>query len=80
MAEQAETLIRRALALYEKSLGADDLMTAGCLRLSARVARARNQYDEAERLARRSLSIIEKRWLAPSTPMRRMPCKSWRKP
>ena len=26
------------------------------------MARARNQYDEAERLARRSLSIIEKRW------------------
>ena len=53
-------------------------MTAGCLRSSARVARARNQYDEAERLARRSLSIIEKRW-GGRPDLRRYSCRSWGK-
>ncbi len=60
--DEAEPLLRRSLALYEKTLGPDDLETAGCLRVCARMARLRGRFEEADTLARRAIAVIEKRW------------------
>ena len=60
--DEAERLARRSLALYEKTLGPEDLETAGSLRLCARIARLRGRYDEADALAQRVLAIPMKRF------------------
>ena len=55
----AEPLMRRALAIIERSYGPDHLHTAVCLSNLAILLQATNRRAEAEPLMRRALSITE---------------------
>ena len=57
---EAEPLVRRALAIKEKALGAEHLDTASSLNNLATVLSAQGRYGEAEPLYRRALAITEK--------------------
>jgi len=57
---QAEPLYRRSLAIWEKSLGPDDLAAAAILNKLAMLYHDQGQYAQAEPLYRRSLAIREK--------------------
>ena len=54
---QAEPLLRRALAIYDASLGRDHLYVATCLNNLANLLQATNRLPEAEPLYRRALAI-----------------------
>jgi tetratricopeptide (TPR) repeat protein len=56
---QAEPLLRLALAIYEKRLGADHPYVATALNNLAQLLQATNRLSEAEPLMRRALSIDE---------------------
>jgi tetratricopeptide (TPR) repeat protein len=56
---EAETLLRRALEVGEKVLGADNLEVATTLNSLGLVDAARGQFAEADPLYRRSLAIVE---------------------
>ncbi|HEV3258888.1 MAG TPA: tetratricopeptide repeat protein [Gemmataceae bacterium] len=57
---EAEPLMRRALAIYERSLGPDHTNVAICLNNLAGMLRATNRLAEAEPLYRRALAIDER--------------------
>lgn len=57
---EAELLMRRALAINEKSFGPEGTNIASCLNNLAHVLEATNRLDEAEALMRRALAIDEK--------------------
>jgi tetratricopeptide (TPR) repeat protein len=56
----AEPLYQRALAIYEKTLGPEDLSTATCLNNLASLYRAQGRAADAEPLYKRALAIREK--------------------
>ncbi|MEJ2228990.1 MAG: tetratricopeptide repeat protein [Alphaproteobacteria bacterium] len=56
---EAEPLYRRALAIWEKSLGAEHPNVASALNNLAGLLRATNRLAEAEPLYRRALAILE---------------------
>lgn len=56
-AEEAEAILRRALALAEERLGPDDAMTASCLNNLGELLGRRGRLDEAEALLRRAAAI-----------------------
>ena len=56
----AEPLYRRALAISEKTLGAEHPDTATSLNNLAGLYRAQGRYGDAEPLVRRALAIAEK--------------------
>jgi len=57
---EAETLMRRALAIDEKSLGPDHPNVATRLNNLAQLLQATNRLDEAEPLMRRAIIILKK--------------------
>jgi tetratricopeptide (TPR) repeat protein len=57
---EAEPLLRRALAIGEKSYGPDHLNVASALNNLAALLQATNRLDEAEPLNRRALASVEK--------------------
>ena len=65
--KEAEALLRRALAIQEKTLGAEDPETATTLGNLVAVLLATRRVEEAEPLARRALAIVE-RTLPPHHP------------
>ncbi len=65
--QESETLLRRALATAERTLGPEHPDTAGALNNLATVLEAKHEYPEAESLLRRSLAICEKKF-GPSDP------------
>ncbi len=58
--QEAEQLFKRALAIYEKSLGSDHPYVATSLNNLAGLYRAQGRFDEAEPLYERSLAICKK--------------------
>ena len=58
--DQAEPLMRRALAIYEKSYGPEHPNVARDLNNLAQLLQATNRLEEAEPLMRRALAIDEK--------------------
>ena len=62
MFDQAEPLLRRALAIWEKAAGADSDETAGALLNLAAMYRDQERFDEAQPLFERALTILEKSW------------------
>jgi len=56
---EAEPLLRRALALCERDLGADDLQTAALLNDLGMLHKYQGRYDEAELLYRRALDVVD---------------------
>jgi tetratricopeptide (TPR) repeat protein len=64
---EAEPLLRRSLAIYERTLGPDDPAVATSLNSLARLYHDEGRYAEAEPLVRRSLGIREKA-LGPGDP------------
>jgi tetratricopeptide (TPR) repeat protein len=54
---EAEPLYRRALAIWENSLGPDHPNVASALNNLARLLKATNRFAEAEPLMRRALAI-----------------------
>ena len=57
---EAEPLMRRSLAIYEKSYGSEHPRVAAVLNNLAQLLQATNRLSEAEPLMRRSLAIDEK--------------------
>jgi tetratricopeptide (TPR) repeat protein len=57
---ETEPLIRRALAIWEKSLGPDHPQVATGLNNLAQLLQTTNRLAEAEPMIRRALAIIEK--------------------
>jgi tetratricopeptide (TPR) repeat protein len=64
---EAERLLRRALAIAEKAHGADHPDVAEALHGLGQVLAARGQHDEAQACFDRALDVREKR-LGPSHP------------
>ncbi len=58
---EAEPLYRRALAIYEKQYGSEDLLVAKGLNNLAELLRAQGKNSETESLYRRALEIREKK-------------------
>ena len=56
---EAETLLKRALTLYEKDLGADHPHVARCCTNAAQCCRALGRAAEAEKLDARAKAILE---------------------
>jgi tetratricopeptide (TPR) repeat protein len=57
---QSEALLKRALAIWEKTLGMDHAETASSLNNLADVYRLERRFADAEPLYRRALAIKEK--------------------
>ncbi|MEO0810251.1 MAG: tetratricopeptide repeat protein, partial [Pseudomonadota bacterium] len=57
---EAEPLLTRSLAIYEKTVGPDQPSTSATLHELARLCRAQGRYGEAEPLLKRSLANREK--------------------
>jgi tetratricopeptide (TPR) repeat protein len=57
---EAEPLLQRSLAIYEKTVGPDHPDTSATLHELARLYQAQGRYSEAEPLLQRSLAIKEK--------------------
>jgi tetratricopeptide (TPR) repeat protein len=57
---QAESLLKRSLAIYEKALGPNHPDVATSLNNLAELHRTQGQYSKAEPLYKRSLAIFEK--------------------
>jgi tetratricopeptide (TPR) repeat protein len=57
---EAEPLLQRSLAIYEKTVGPDHPSTSATLHELARLYQAQGRYSEAEPLLQRSLAIYEK--------------------
>ncbi len=55
----AEPLIKRALAIFEKTLGADHPDVAACLCTMAQACRSLDRLAEAETCCKRALAIYE---------------------
>jgi tetratricopeptide (TPR) repeat protein len=58
--DQAEKLLRHALATFDATLGEDSDQAAGCAHELASVLGARHRFDEADALYRRALSTRRK--------------------
>ncbi len=58
--DEAIPLAKRALAIYEKALGADPPSTAGSLNNLATLYDSKGDYAQAELLYRRALAIYDK--------------------
>lgn len=57
---QAETIYRRALAFYERTLGVEHLRVATHLAYLAELLAAQGRFDDAEPLYRRAIAITER--------------------
>jgi tetratricopeptide (TPR) repeat protein len=57
---EAEPLFKRALAIFEKAIGADHPKTAARLNNLAELYKAQGKYADAEPLHKRALAIVEK--------------------
>jgi tetratricopeptide (TPR) repeat protein len=74
--DQAEQLLRDALATFDATLGTDSDQAAGCAHELATVLVARQQFDEADALYRRALST-RRNVLGPAHPDTAVTLHNW---
>ena len=77
---QVEALpnLGRALAIYERLLGAESLKTAAVLCMEGDAYRLMKRLSESETALRRCSDAREKMADSLRTPRSRMPCTAWR--
>jgi hypothetical protein len=73
---EAGALYQRSLSIAEKALGADDPAVGRVLNDLAELYEEQGHLSEAERLMKRTLGILERRWV-PNTPTLHVHSTAW---